>query len=331
MRFLCFFAFLGIAAAQLQPPTLTPVEQLKVPENKETFANADQPQLLNLAGVSLFGLKDEKGEITQARAKFDKEPTNPQLLIEIGMLQDSFMRHGEAVQTYSEGISKFPKDWRFLRYRGQRYISSRKFSEAIQDLEKAKESTKRSYDVAYYLGLAYYFSGEYDKASSEFGRCEAQLKEPLRESEDLKGLNSCEIGREEQAFLVPLMYWRYLALRRGGKNAEAKAYADAVSPLWTLRSNKAFYDALLFFRGTKEITEMLDGANEATRDYLTRSAGVAVQLFTEGERQRACSIWQRNAMDTKWNHLGVIAAEAEFYSTAKAACALYATAAPKPQ
>jgi tetratricopeptide (TPR) repeat protein len=331
MRFLFFFAFLGLAVAQLQPPALTPIEQLKVPENKETFATADQPQVLSMAGVSLFGLKDEKGEIAQARAKFEKEASNPQLLIDVGMLQDSFMRHADAVQTYTQGIEKFPKDWRFLRYRGQRYISSRKFAEAIQDLEKARESTKQTYDVAYYLGLAYYFSGEYDKAEAEFGRCEAQLKQPLTTQEDLKGLTSCEVGREEQAFLVPLMFWRYLALRRGGKNAEAKAYAEAVSPLWTLRSNKAFYDALLYFRGTKEVTEMLDGANEATRDYLTRSAGVAVQLFTEGERQRACSIWQRNAMDTKWNHLGVIAAEAEFYLTAKAACALYGTAAPKPQ
>lgn len=330
MRFLSFFAFLGLAVAQLQPPALTPIEQLKVPENKETYANADQPQALNMAGVSLFGLKDEKGEIAQARAKFEKDASNPQLLIEVGMLQDSFMRHGDAVQTYTEGIEKFPKDWRFLRYRGQRYISSRKFPEAIQDLEKARESTKQSYDVAYYLGLAYYFSGDYEKAEAEFGRCEAQLKQPLSPPENLMGLTSCEVGREEQAFLVPLMFWRYLALRRGGKNAEAKAYADAVSPLWTLRSNKAFYDALLYFRGTKEVTEMLDGANEATRDYLTRSAGVAVQLFTEGERQRACSIWQRNAMDTKWNHLGVIAAEAEFYLTAKAACALYGTMAPKP-
>lgn len=331
MRFLTFFAFLVSAVAQLQPPALTPIEQLKVPENKETYANADQPQVLNMAGVSLFGLKDEKGEISQARAKFEKESSNPQLLIEVGMLQDSFMRHADAVQTYSEGIQKFPKDWRFLRYRGQRYISSRKFPEAIQDLEKARESTKQAYDVAYYLGLAYYFLGEYDKAEAEFGRCEAQLQQPLSPPEDLMGLTSCEVGREEQAFLVPLMFWRYLALRRGGKNAEAKAYAEAVSPLWTLRSNKAFYDALLYFRGTKEVTEMLDGANEATRDYLTRSAGVAVQLFTEGERQRACSIWQRNAMDTKWNHLGVIAAEAEYYLTAKAACALYGTAAPKPQ
>lgn len=331
MRILGFFALAGMALAQVKPPALTPIDKLKVPENKETYATADQPQVLSLAGVSLFGLKDEKGEIEQARAKFAKEPTNPQLLIEVGQLQDSFMRHADAVETYTLGIEKFPKDWRFLRYRGQRYISSRKFGAAIQDLEKARESTKQSYDVAYYLGLAYYFQGEYEKAETEFGRCEAQLKQPLGTPEDLLGLTSCEIGREEQAFLVPLMFWRYLALRRGGKMAEAKAYAEAVSPLWTLRSNKAFYDSLLFFRGTKEVTEMLEGANEATRDYLTRSAGVAVQLFSEGERQRACAIWQRNAMDTKWNHLGVIAAEAEFYGTAKAACALYGSLAPKAQ
>jgi tetratricopeptide (TPR) repeat protein len=331
MQLLCFFVFVALAAAQLTPPSgLTPIDQLKIPENKETYANADQPQVLNLAGVSLFGLKDDKGEIAAARAQSEKEPDNPRLLIDLGLLQDSYMRHSDAIATYSDGVAKFPKDWRFLRYRGQRWISLRKFANAIEDLEKARAVTKQSYDVAYYLGLAYYLSGEYEKADAEFGRCEAQLKEPLSPPEDLMGMTSCEVGREDRAFLVPLKFWRYLALRRGGKTAEAKAYAEAVSPLWSLRSNKAFYDALLYFRGNKDVLEMLDGANEATRDYLIRSAGVAVQFFTEGERQRACSIWQRNSMDSKWNHLGVIAAEAEYYLTAKAACALYSSAQSKP-
>lgn len=321
-------ALLGLSWGQIAPPNLTPVEKLKIPENQETAATADQPQVVSLAGNALFGLKDEKGEITPLLKKMEAEAENPDLIIQVGLAQDSFMRHKDAVNTYTIGVEKFPKDWRFLRYRGQRLISSRRFQEAVRDLEKAREFTKQSYDVAYYLGLAYYLLGDFDKAAGEFGRCEAQMKEPLSPPENLLGLTSCETGRENQAFVVPLQFWRYLSLRRAGKQAEAKAYIETVSPLWTLTSNKAFYDALLYFRGNKNITDMLEGANEATRDYLIRSTGVAAQLFTEGERQRACSIWQRNAMDAKWNHLGVLAAEAEYYVNSKAACALYTGAAP---
>jgi tetratricopeptide (TPR) repeat protein len=316
--------------AQSPAPSLVPLETLKIPETKETSANADQPQALGLGGTALFGMKDEKGEIAAARAEMQKDPGNPNRWIALGQLQDSFLRYRESVDTYSSGIAKFPADWRFLRYRGQRRISLRSFSEAIQDLEAAREKTKKSYEVAYYLGLAYYFSGAFAKAAAEFGRCEDQMKQPLPGAEDLYGQLSCESARENQALVVPLVYWRYLALRRDGKNAEAKAYADSVSPLWTLTTNKAFYDALLYFRGTKEIGEMMEGANEGTRDFLVRSTGVAAHLFGEGERQRACSIWQRNVMDTKWSHLGVIAAEAEFYRNSRAACALYGSVANAP-
>ncbi len=325
MPLLFFFALTLHGFAQLTPPALTPLEKLSIPENKETLANADQPQAVSLSGNSLFGVKDEKGEIAKARAELAKDPTNADAWVQLGLLQDSFLRYRESIDTYSQAVAKFPSDWRFLRYRGQRLLSTRKFDEALKDLEAARSATKQSYDVAYYLGLAYHFTGEFEKAAAEFERCESQMKTPLAPTEDLRGLTSCESAREDQSFIVPLKFWRYLSLRRAGKMDEAKAYIETVSPLWTLTVNKAFYDALLFFRGTKEITEVLAGSNEASREYLTRSTGVAAFLFTEGERQRACSLWQRNAMDAKWNHLGVIAAESEFYRNSKAACALYAT------
>ncbi len=328
--FLLSLVPLAFAGAQATPPSLVPLDKLKIPEATETLANADQPQGLNLAGAALFGLKDEKGEIAAARAELEKDAENPEKWIALGRLQDSFLRYREAIDTYSSGLAKFPQDWRFLRYRGQRQISLRQFGAAVRDLEQARSASKKAYEVAYYLGLAYYFSGDFDQAASEFARCEDQMKNPLPVEEDLKGQISCEGAREDQALIVPLQYWRYLALRRAGKIADAKTYAEGVSPLWTLKTNKAFHDATLYFRGTKEISEMMEGANEGTRDYLIRSAGVAAHLFTEGERQRACSLWQRNALDTKWSHLGVIASEAEYYRNAKAACALYAAPA-KPQ
>jgi tetratricopeptide (TPR) repeat protein len=319
------------AMAQLLPPALKPVEELKIPEvSKEDQLNPDQPQFLSLAGNALFGLKDKDGEIAKKRKEVEENATDPNQWIQLGLLEDSYMRHRDAIKTYSEGLAKFPNDWRFLRYRGQRHISGRQFREAIEDLEAARQKTKKSYEVAYYLGIAYYFSGEFAKAAAEFGRCEAQMAEPVAADEMLYDLPTCEGARESYAYRVALSYWKYLALKRGGEDKAAKAYAESISPLWTLTANKAFYDVLLYFRGTKELAEMMVGANEATRDYLTRSSAVAAFDFAEGERQKACAIWQRNAMDPKWNHLGVIAAEVEYYSLSKAACALYGLGDAKP-
>ena len=137
--------------------------------------------------------------------------------------------------------------------------------------------------------------------------------------------------KEDPNWLVPLQYWRYLALRRSGAMAEAKKYLDEqVSGSLTISSSKPFYESLLFFKGVKEVNEMMAGANEGTRDFLLRSSGVATYLFTEGERAKACGIWARNAMDQNWDHLGVINAESEYWQNSRAACSLYG-AAPKPQ
>jgi tetratricopeptide (TPR) repeat protein len=313
-----------------QVPQLTPLEKLKVPQSDETPANADQPQAASINGNALFGAKDKDGVIEQARLAVVKTPTDAGLLLNLGRVQDSFLRFQDSVQTYSTGVEKFPLDYRFLRYRGQRNISIRKFPQAITDLEKAAKMVKTSFDASYYLGIAYYLNGDHDKAQAELGRCEAQMRKPLDVQEDLLGSRNCESLREDPNFLVPLQYWRYLALRRAGKAAEAKAYLEAeVSALLTVRASRAFYDVLLFAKGTREINEMLKGANEGSREYLVRASGAATVLFADGERAQACSVWSRVAMDSNWDHLGVINAESELYRNSKAACALY-TAAPPP-
>ena len=326
MRLIVFVSICLAALAQQQP-----LEKLNIPKSEEGVANADQPQAASLSGNALFGLKDKDQRISTAQEAVNKSPNDPELRLNVGRLQDSQLRFLESIATYGEGVEKFPGDYRFLRMRGQRYLSVRKFEQGLADLQKAAKLVPNSFDAAYYLGLAYYFSGDHAQAAAEFWRCEDQMKRPLKEQANLMGGRSCEGLREEENGRIPLQYWRYLALRRAGLSAEARKYLDEqVNPLLTITVTKPFYEALLFFKGVKEINEMMAGANEGSRDFLTRSSGVATFLFTEGERAQACGIWARNAMDPNWDHLGVINAESEYWQNSKAACSLYGKpAAPK--
>lgn len=327
MRLIVFVSICLAALAQQQPP----LEKLNIPKSEESVANADQPQAASLSGNALFGLKDKDQRISTAQEAVNKAPNDPELRLNVGRLQDSHLRFLESISTYGEGVEKFPGDYRFLRMRGQRYLSVRKFEQGLADLQKAAKLVPNSFDAAYYLGLAYYFSGDHAQAAAEFWRCEDQMKRPIKEQANLMGGRSCEGLREEENGRIPLQYWRYLALRRAGLSAEARKYLDEqVNPLLTITVTKPFYEALLFFKGVKEINEMMAGANEGSRDFLTRSSGVATFLFTEGERAQACGIWARNAMDPNWDHLGVINAESEYWQNSRAACALYGKpAAPK--
>ena len=321
----------GFAQQSAKPPGLVPLEKLNIPQAEESAKDADQPQAGSLNGNALFGLKDKEGRIASAITAMARSPKDPNLYLAAGRAQDSLLRFNESIGMYTEAIEKFPSDYRFLRYRGHRYLSVRKFREGVADLEEAVKLVPNSFDASYYLGLAYYFSGEHAKAAIEFGRCEDQIKKPLAVKKDLLGGRSCESMKDDVNWLVPLQYWRFLALRRSGDIAGAKKYLDEeVSAKLTISSAVPFYDSLLFFKGVKEVNEMMAGANEGTRDFLLRSSGVATYLFTEGERAKACGIWARNAMDQNWDHLGVLNSESEYWQNSRAACSLYG-AAQKPQ
>jgi tetratricopeptide (TPR) repeat protein len=316
-------AALVLAAQAVQPPPLVPLDKLKIPKSEEGVTDADPAQAASLAGNALFGIKDKEGKALAALAAMEKDVKDPELRLAAGRVQDSLLRFSESISTYSDGVDRFPADYRFLRMRGHRNISLRKFGAAVSDLEKASRMAPNSFDVAYYLGLAYYFNGDHAKAAAALGACEDQTKRPIATKADLMGGRSCESLATDPNWLVPLQYWRYMAMRRAGQAEEAKKYVGAVKADLTVSSSKPFYETLLFFKGAKEINDMLAGVNEGTRDSLTRSTAAATWLFTEGERAQACSLWARAAMDQNWDHLGVINAESEYYQNSKAACLLY--------
>lgn len=328
MRFSLLLVFSTLLPAQ---PPLIPSDQLKVPKTEENFENAEQPQAMSLSSNALFGQKDKDGKIAAALQAKEKAPDLPASYLNVGRAQDSLLRFGDSIATYTDAIAKFPKDFRFLRLRGQRQISLRQFSIAIQDLQAAAKMVPDSFEASYYLGLAHFFSGDHVKAEAEFGRCESQQQKPLAKKSDLLGGKSCSSLKDDPEWRVALQYWRFLAMRRIGDTATAKKYLDdSVAGDLKIQSTKPFYEALLFFKGLRELGVVMAGANEGGRDFLTRSSAVATYLFTEGERSQACGIWARNAMDQNWDHLGVINAESEYWQNSKAACSLYG-APPKSQ
>lgn len=312
-----------------QPPKLTPLDELKIPKAEETYANADRAQAASLNGNALFPAKDTAGDIEKVRKEAEANRDNAELWLALGKVQDNYMRYMDSVESYSYGVRQFPKDVRFLQMRGRRYLALRKFDLAVADLEKAYAVASKTYNVSYYLGIAYYMNDQHEKAAAVLGACESQMTKPSGGNENFHGMRGCDSLREDLDTRAAMIYWRYLALRRAGKMAEAKKYLDEASPLWQLKDGKPFWEALMYFKGVKELNEVLAGANEGGSAFLTRSSAAAVYLFTEGERKQACGIWQRNAMDTNWDRLGVILAEVEYYKNSATACALYGSQIPQ--
>jgi tetratricopeptide (TPR) repeat protein len=219
-----------------------------------------------------------------------------------------------AVETFTEGIRRFPDDARMYRHRGHRYITLRRFDLAIADLEKAAQLMRRHSDqvepdgqpnarnipigslysnVWYHLALAYYLKGDWTNAVRAAREGIAISSNPDR--------------------LVSQTHWLYMALRRAGRHAEAGATLQPIRDDFDIIENDSYYRLLRMYR---------DGISSASLDSLLaveiRSSsdaslgyGLANWFLYTGDTTRALSAFEHVVESSQWPAFGYIAAEAD--------------------
>ena len=154
-------------------------------------------------------------QLAAARARYEANPNDPDAIIWFGRRLAYPGRFSEAIEVYTKGIKKFPRDARLYRHRGHRYITLRKFALAIADLRKAAALTKGKpdevepdgqpnarniptstlqFNIWYHLGLAYYLTGQNENALRSYREC-------------LKVSNNPDA-------LAATTHWLYMTLRR---------------------------------------------------------------------------------------------------------------------
>jgi Flp pilus assembly protein TadD len=80
---------------------------------------------------------------------------NPELVLAAGHALAAAWRFRDAIAMYTRGIAAVPNDARFYRFRGHRYITVRRFTDAARDLDQAATLDSTNFDVAYHQGLAH--------------------------------------------------------------------------------------------------------------------------------------------------------------------------------
>jgi dipeptidyl-peptidase-4 len=154
----------------------------------------------------------------EAKMKWEAAPTDVDAIIWYGRRTAYLGRYREAIKTYSDGIELFPEDARLYRHRGHRMITTRQLENAIADLEHAAwliEGTEDEVEpdglpnalgvpvstlhsnIWYHLGLAYYLSGNYQRAEQAYAQRAA--------------------SSANNDSLVSTAHWRYMTLRRLGR------------------------------------------------------------------------------------------------------------------
>ena len=82
-----------------------------------------------------------ESKLAEAKANFQDDPSADNL-IWLGRREAYLGNYETAIDLYSQGITEYPKDARFYRHRGHRYISSRCYDLAIKDFKKAVGLTR---------------------------------------------------------------------------------------------------------------------------------------------------------------------------------------------
>jgi tetratricopeptide (TPR) repeat protein len=252
-------------------------------------------------------------ELRTARSAFDVEPSE-EATIWLGRRLAYLGRYDEAIAIYTDGVRRHPGSYRLLRHRGHRLITLRRFDEALRDLTGAAELMRgrpdaiepdgapnernlpRSTDhsnIYYHLGLVRYLRGDWEGAERAFAQ-----------REGLAAFND--------DMLVSTAHWRYLALRRLGRDAEASAVLAPIHSTMDIVENHGYSRLCRMYKGELS-PERLVPAAAATEQRLDAATayGVAFYLALEGRHNEARQLLQRIIAETSWGAFGHIAAEAD--------------------
>jgi len=201
----------------------------------------------------------------------------------------------EATEALSTGLTYDPFNWMLLRHRGHRNLSTYNFENAAADLELASRIKKDDWDVWYHLGLAYYLIGDFQRADDAYTKC-------------LNITNRSDIN------LVAIVDWKWLTLKRLGKDNEASELLNLVDENTKAGENQAYKDRIMVYKGIKTPEEGMRFDNEefADLEYSTRGYGIAMYCFFNGHKEKTkellCKIYDSDGF---WSAFGYLASYQE--------------------
>jgi len=278
-----------------------------------------RPEAVSPLGKSLFaqasgeGFTRRQADLAAALRDLQGGPPDPARIVWVGRRLGYLWRMNDAVGVYTRGIRGNPDHAPFLRHRGHRFISLRRFDRAEADLALAARMiegrpdeiepdgmpnarniplTTTAFNVYYHLALARYLQGDFDGSLSAH-------------DETVKHLGGFDDNR------VAVTYWQYLALRRLGRDDDAVSILEPIRAEMDIIENDAYRELLLMFKGARPIAELKAALTRGNVNAATIGYGLGSWHWLEGDHARAKAIFEQVVAGPQWPAFGFIAAEAD--------------------
>jgi tetratricopeptide (TPR) repeat protein len=253
-----------------------------------------------------------EAQLGAARAALENTPEDADSLVWLGRRLAYLGRYNDAIATYTRGIALHPDDARLYRHRGHRYITVRRFDEAIADLSRAAEIVRGTPDeveedgapnayniptstlqsnIFYHLALAHYLKGDFERALPVW-----QEAMTVSTNDDM---------------IVATSDWLYMTLRRLGREEEAAQVLVPINAEQRILENTAYHRRLLMYKGEIPADSLLNVQSTDPVQLATYGYGVANWYLYNGESERAESLFRSILEQPNWAAFGYIAAEAE--------------------
>ena len=272
------------------------------------------PEVYRAPPMSPEAQRAAEAKLAEARAAYEKNKYDADALIWLGRRTAYLGRFDEAIRLYTEGIKKHPRDARFYRHRGHRYITTRRFGAALRDLEKAAQLIKGRPDevepdglpnarnvptstlgsnVWYHLGLARYLLGDLPAALEAYRECEKLSKNP-----DMQ---------------VATSHWLYMTLRRLKRDEEARRVLEPIKAEMDIIENGDYHRLLLMYKGETTPERLLAdaGKDKSGVAYATVAYGVGNWHVYNGRPEKSLRLFLELMQLPQRTSFGYIAAEAE--------------------
>jgi tetratricopeptide (TPR) repeat protein len=269
---------------------------------------------LRAMAVSAAARARLEGDLVSARDRLAAAPDDPEAHIWVGRRLAYLGRYRDAISVFTAGAQRFPRDARFYRHRGHRYLTIRRFDLAIPDFERARDLVRGTPDqvepdgapnargiptstlqtnIWYHLGLAHFLRGDWERALAAYEQGAAISPNP-----DMR---------------IAMEYWRYLSLRRLGRDSAAQRLAEGIAPNQEIIENEAYYDLIKLYAGRLPVDSVLPPSRLATVTPSDAAAAYGVSQYYLFSKQpdAARALWERMVGGGQWPAFGVIAAEAE--------------------
>jgi tetratricopeptide (TPR) repeat protein len=255
-----------------------------------------------------------EARLSEARTRYEAEPNNPEAVIWFGRRLAYLGRFADAIEIYTSGIAKFPRDARFYRHRGHRYITLRRFDLAIADFQKAASLVKGfpdevepdgqpnarniptstlQFNIWYHLGLAQYLTGDYRAALNSYRECMKVSQNPDS--------------------IVATTHWLYMTLRRLKRPREAGQALVPIATKMDIIENDGYYKLVLMYKGLVDSDTLLAETLKNSESAGTHSVvyGIGNWHLYNGRRVKGVELLRRLSSSNQWTSFGVIAAEAD--------------------